>query len=757
MPTRSVLLLLLLLLPAAAPLPSQFRDLKTAEGWIWQQVQAGKSADLNDRCNSETVDIRKRDDEKWRALCRRVAPNLLRALLTRPDLADHAPHGVLIRGAHIDGTLDLADAHIRPTVVMLDASWISGDAVLTDARLDGSLSLRDTLIEGKFIGIRTSIDRSLFMNRTGFGGPVVLRDARVDGQMDMEGASIADQRAFEAQRLHVGSGGLYLRNVKFGGRVVLRDAHVDGEMDMEGASIADQQAFEAQILHVGSGGLYLRNVKFGGPVVLRDARVDGQMDMEGASIADQRAFDAQRLHVGSAGLYVRNVKFGGPVVLRGADIDGQMDMEGASVADQQAFDAEILHVGRGGLLMRNVKFGGPVELTLAHIDSQMDMEGTSIADQQVFEAQILHVGSGGLIMRKVKFGGPVVLRDADIDGQMDMEGASIADQQAFDAQILHVGSGGLLMRNVKFGGSATLRLLTVDGAMDLRDSHARRLDLGEAVVRDDLVVGGRIYNGPEQWLRWDACDGPAPCLNLRNAKVGNLQDDERAWPDHITLEGFTYTHLGGIGSAQRQDVRNRPIGWWRDWLSRDPVYSSQPYAQLAGVLAAAGNRDGSADIRFFGRDRERSEFLRGCTWLQKLGWLERPDDSPCGLHEWGAWFGMSALQMFVGYGIGDYSFRAAGWALVLALIGTVILFFAPGVRRVSPHDPRQKSSLWCFGASLQKVLPLITISQEFTDFFNDPRRDRLHAWQHAAFGVLAVCGWALAGFVAAAFSGLIQN
>jgi hypothetical protein len=55
------------------------------------------------------------------------------------------------------------------------------------------------------------------------------------------------------------------------------------------------------------------------------------------------------------------------------------------------------------------------------------------------------------------------------------------------------------------------------------------------------------------------------------------------------------------------------------------------------------------------------------------------------------------------------------------------------------------------------VLPLITISQEFSEFFNDPKRERLYAWQHVAFALLALCGWALAGFVVAAFSGLIQS
>ena len=52
---------------------------------------------------------------------------------------------------------------------------------------------------------------------------------------------------------------------------------------------------------------------------------------------------------------------------------------------------------------------------------------------------------------------------------------------------------------------------------------------------------------------------------------------------------------------------------------------------------------------------------------------------------------------------------------------------------------------------------MITISKEFGDFFDDPKRERLTPRQHVAFGVLALCGWVLAGFVAAAFSGLVQS
>jgi hypothetical protein len=155
--------------------------------------------------------------------------------------------------------------------------------------------------------------------------------------------------------------------------------------------------------------------------------------------------------------------------------------------------------------------------------------------------------------------------------------------------------------------------------------------------------------------------------------------------------------------------------------------------------------------------------LRGCQSLQRLGLADKPnDDREC---HWGAGLGLSALQLFVGHGIGAYTFRAAGWALVLAAIGTTILWFAPGVLGARPvrflskakREPRQRSLLWCFGASLNHVLPLVTISQEFSDFFNDPKREHLHAWQHVVFGMLALCGWALGLFVAAAFSGLIQS
>jgi hypothetical protein len=127
MPKRLLMPLLVILLAAAAPpLPPQLNDPTTTEGYIWQPVQMGEVADLDgqDRCRTGPLDIHKPADARWKAPCRRVDPDLPRALLTQPDLADHAPHGVRIRGARTDGNLDLQDAHVRAAEV-----WM-GDAGL---------------------------------------------------------------------------------------------------------------------------------------------------------------------------------------------------------------------------------------------------------------------------------------------------------------------------------------------------------------------------------------------------------------------------------------------------------------------------------------------------------------------------------------------------------------------------------------------------------------------------------------------------
>jgi hypothetical protein len=73
-------------------------------------------------------------------------------------------------------------------------------------------------------------------------------------------------------------------------------------------------------------------------------------------------------------------------------------------------------------------------------------------------------------------------------------------------------------------------------------------------------------------------------------------------------------------------------------------------------------------------------------------------------------------------------------------------FCSKGVRDAG-HGP-----IWCWGASLARLLPGIEINKEFSDFFNDPPRERLTGFQMAVFSFISVLGWFLAAILVVAVS-----
>ena len=370
--------------------------------------------------------------------------------------------------------------------------------------------------------------------------------------------------------------------------------------------------------------------------------------------------------------------------------------------------------------------------------------------------------------------GSVFIRDhASFDKGLSLTYASIGHLEMSDsvfagpvhAEALRVEQDALFDHS-RFAEPLSIQLARIGGLLNLSGATLAGLDLSRTTIANDLLFDNETGDQPIVWSRGS---GPA-YLNLGDAHVGAVQDygDERPWPGGrvLDLRGFTYEHLGGYRGGGRDMARHSPH-WFRRWLAEDPVYSAEPYAQLAGVFAARGDRERANAVLFFGRDRERREVGEHCKVLRRLGLVRRSEVSLVAKPETHyepfrrcapSWVGMTVMQATIGYGIGDYTFRALAWALGITLVGTVILLFAPGVRRkYGPRTPRQKSLLWCFGASLSQMLPVIELSPEFKDFFNDPERKRLYAWQQLAFAVIAISGWVLALFVVAAFSGLTQR
>lgn len=232
---------------------------------------------------------------------------------------------------------------------------------------------------------------------------------------------------------------------------------------------------------------------------------------------------------------------------------------------------------------------------------------------------------------------------------------------------------------------------------------------------------------------WRESDNNSVGLILRNTRTTALQDSAEAWPARVGLEGFAYERLGGFGATVKDDANYRSIEQWEGWLAKtrygEKPFNPDPYVQLAKVLVASGKPDQAFAIQFAGREAERAQAWHDRAWFR-----------------W-AWF--SFLRWVFGYGIGPYTFFVLGWVAGSVLLGLLVL-------RQS-RAARMKGVLWCSLASFSRLLPIIELNKEFTEFFNDPFRDRLSNAQVAFFSFYALWGWLLGLVLAAAMSGLTQH
>jgi hypothetical protein len=206
-------------------------------------------------------------------------------------------------------------------------------------------------------------------------------------------------------------------------------------------------------------------------------------------------------------------------------------------------------------------------------------------------------------------------------------------------------------------------------------------------------------------------------------------DAKDAWPSegHLHLDGFAFTRLGGFAGDTGLEMRRRGMAWWDVWIRRDPGYSLMPYEQLAAALLAVGDRAAADEIRFLSRVRQHE--------------TEK---------EWRPWLFSGFLRYAAGFGIGDYTFRVLYWVIGISALGALYLWTC--VRAARAHGP-----IWCFGASLHRLLPVIEINKEFSEFFDDPGRARLTGFQTFVFSAIGMAGWVLGAILVAAVSGLTQK
>jgi hypothetical protein len=749
-------------IPCAAA-QSNDHNLSDAEQWAWSRILQGLPADFNARCVDQ-LDPKRDNGGIASQKCRTLRAAFLENILKQPSLRDALPdNGVDVRGANIVGDVGLSFATLKhplsitnsrfesgisldnaraESFVDLSGSSVSGDITLEGAHIERDLNLNDAQVEKTLNANALQVDGAMHMRSDKVQSTfhdVSLIGAKVVGDLDMVGVRV--DGVLNAYGLKVGGTVVFRSDVEQGrqasvsGAVTLEGAHIERDLNLNDARV--EKTLNANALQV-DGAMHMRSDQSQSSfhasfddVSLIGAKVLGDVDMVGVRI--NGILNAHALQVGgslvlSSGAKARQAVYGSvgsgtAIDLTSAKVVGNVDMDGVIV--NGPFDAAGLKVGESLLMRSDGKYVATLRdifLGGAKIDGGFDMTRALVAGNlNAPSAQV----RGSLSMRSASFD-EVVLGFARVDGNLDMTGARVTTK--VDASSLQVGES-LLMNSASLGDLVGLGDAKIHGLLDLADASAERLDAPSLRVEENLdlrgarisrvnlgdaVVGGYIKVGAKD-------DEPTiKELDLHNARAGSLLDNgEKSWPTKMRLDGFTFSRFGESTMAKRDRA------WWDNWAHSDESKSSYPYEQLAVAHAAAGDRNAADAFHYAERVRA----------AENADWGERALSYVLG---WGA-----------GYGIGYYMFRALGWALLLAVIGTLVLrFFVKGVRDETGRVTH--GSFWCFGASVDRLLPFITLKKEFSEFFDDKEVNRFTRGQDLFFIVFGVLGWVLGAIVLAA-------
>ncbi len=236
--------------------------------------------------------------------------------------------------------------------------------VLRGAWIDGELDLRFAKAKG-----------SINFVRCGFGSAIMARQARLEflrlddcsvPALDAEGATI--------------KGDVMLRGLRSSGEVSFGGAEIGGQLSCMGAILNGngKRALVAQRASI-SDGVFLRGLKSLGEVSLSGAEIGGQLTCKGADLNGEggKALDAQGAKIGG-GVFLERVKTKGELSFSGAEIGNQFVSKFANLngGGGKALNGERMII-KGSLLWRDVQdVVGIVTLAAAHLENLADDEAS---------------------------------------------------------------------------------------------------------------------------------------------------------------------------------------------------------------------------------------------------------------------------------------------------------------------------------------------------------------------------------------------
>lgn len=421
---------------------------------------------------------------------------------------------------------------------------------------------------------------------------------------------------------------------------------------------------------------------------LAGARITGRLDLSGAEIRHALSIEDCWLEeaVSLQGATTRTVEIANsrvPGIDAGlARIDGALDLRRSTLEG-------------GSLILSNARVAGELGLTDARISGPG--EWAVLAGGLVME--------GGLFAKRLVTRGGLRLLGAQLPGGLFLQGARLENAGGIALAAGHVvastvdcSQGFTAQGTVRLRGARIEDLLTFEGAHLKGD--------GTALVGIAMHVGDFDFR---------TATPPSGTVDLRSAHATWCQDGERAWPDEVLLEGFTYGSIR-FGETEPAEDAAAPVGGdvarRLAWIRRNPGYAPQPYEQLAGRYRQIGH-DGDARRVLLAKQRHRRR----------------------GLHPAGRLWG-HLLDATVGYGYRPW--LAGVWLIALTLLGTLVF----GHHTPTPVKPGEGAPFQPFVYTLDLLIPIGGLGQRTAWYWTES------VSQWLAY-VLIAAGWVLTTAVVA--------
>ncbi|AKN74512.1 membrane-associated oxidoreductase [Streptomyces sp. PBH53] len=375
------------------------------------------------------------------------------------------------------------------------------------------------------------------------------------------------------------------------------------------------------------------------------------------------------------GLSAATLRVDGVLRITGCRVTGPVRLQGAKVTGAFFLDGAHLGSPAGG--------SAPTPSTGA---------ADGPAGEPVLQLNHAEIGTDVWAVGLVAHG-QVRLDGATVGGRVNLEGAELraAGGTALQAESLTVGTDLNALRLCAHG-RVVLSGARIPRHLNLAHARLSRPD-GEALSADSCVVG-------ELWLR-DAAPITGT-VDLRRSQVEFLHALPDVWPERVRIDGLSYRTLAPhLPAEERLPLLEREADG----------YLPHSYEQLTSAYRVAGDDAAARTVQLTKLRRHRGTLI----------WYAR-------------WWG-HLQDAAVGYGFRPV--RAAGWLLLLLLIGTTAFTFC----EPRPLKPGEAPDFHPLVYTLDLLLPFVGFGQEnaFT-----PRG----AWQWLAY-LLIVTGWILATTVLA--------